>query len=186
MLFHSHARYRKKKNFIAKLQTNDQVLTGHEEKAQVVWEFYATLLGTREDRSCTLDLEALGIPHHDLSSLDAPISEEEVLKTIKHLPNDKALGPDGFTGRFYKACWQTIKNDVMTAISTVWRRDFRNSCLLNSAFITLLPKKEDADCVGDFWPISLVHSFTKLSLRSWQIDFVGISTSWFPKAKVCS
>jgi hypothetical protein len=78
-LFHSHAWYRKKKNFIAKLQTDDGVLTGHDEKAQAVWEFYAALLGTREDRSCTLDLEALDIPHHDLSSLDAPISEEEVL-----------------------------------------------------------------------------------------------------------
>jgi hypothetical protein len=78
-LFHSHARYRKKKNFITKLQSNDQVLRGHEEKAHAVWDFYASLLGTREDRLCTLDLEALDISHHDLSSLDAPISEEEVL-----------------------------------------------------------------------------------------------------------
>jgi hypothetical protein len=31
-LFHSHARHRKKKNFIAKLKTDDQVLTGHETK----------------------------------------------------------------------------------------------------------------------------------------------------------
>jgi hypothetical protein len=50
----------------------------------------------------------------------------------------------------------------MAAVSTIWRRDFRNFCLLNSAFITLLPKKEDADHVGDFRPISLVHSFAKL------------------------
>jgi hypothetical protein len=55
------------------------VLRGHEEKAHAVWDFYASLLGTREDRLCTLDLEALDISHHDLSSLDAPISEEEVL-----------------------------------------------------------------------------------------------------------
>jgi hypothetical protein len=50
----------------------------------------------------------------------------------------------------------------MAAVSAVWRRDFRNLCLLNSAFITLLPKKEDADRVSDFQPISLVHSFAKL------------------------
>jgi hypothetical protein len=109
-----------------------------------------------------LILKPLDIPHHGLSSLDAPISEEEVLQTIKHLPNDKAPKPDGFTSHFYKACWQTIKNDVMVAVSTIWRRGFRNFRLLNSAFITLLPKKEDADRVRDFRPISLIHSFAKL------------------------
>jgi len=34
--------------------------------------------------------------------------------------------------------------------------------LLNSAYITLLPKKPDADLVKDFRPISLVHNFAKL------------------------
>jgi hypothetical protein len=44
--------------------------------AQAIWEFYTALLGTREERTCTLDLEALGILQHDLNMLDAPISEE--------------------------------------------------------------------------------------------------------------
>jgi hypothetical protein len=50
----------------------------------------------------------------------------------------------------------------MVVVSPVWRRDFKNFRLLNLAFITLLPKKEDVDHVGDFRPISLVHSFAKL------------------------
>jgi hypothetical protein len=50
----------------------------------------------------------------------------------------------------------------MAAVSVVWRRDFRNFRLLNPAFITLLLKKGDANRVGDFRPISLVHSFVKL------------------------
>jgi hypothetical protein len=62
----------------------------------------------------------------------------------------------------YKACWVTIKADVMAAISCVWARKFRNMGLLNSAFITLLPKVEGAAQVKDFRPISLVHSFAKL------------------------
>ena len=33
---------------------------------------------------------------------------------------------------------------------------------LNSAYITLLPKKEGAEQPKDFRPISLVHSFAKL------------------------
>jgi hypothetical protein len=38
----------------------------------------------------------------------------------------------------------------------------RNFEQLNSAYITLLPKKEDATSIKDFRPISLVHSFAKL------------------------
>ena len=59
-------------------------------------------------------------------------------------------------------CWQIIKDDIMSAMSAVWRRKFGNFHLLNSAYITLLPKKEDATSVKDFRPISLVHSFAKL------------------------
>jgi hypothetical protein len=50
----------------------------------------------------------------------------------------------------------------MRAIGAVWRRDFRNLRLLNSAFITLLPKREGADGAADYRPISLIHNFAKL------------------------
>jgi hypothetical protein len=50
----------------------------------------------------------------------------------------------------------------MAAVSAVWRRNFR---LLNTAFITLIPKKDDAIQAGDFRPISLIHSFAKLIME---------------------
>jgi hypothetical protein len=55
----------------------------------------------------------------DLSQLDSPITDEEVWSTIKALPMDRAPGPDGFTGRFYKACWTVIKSDFMADIITL-------------------------------------------------------------------
>jgi len=114
------------------------------------------------DREVTVNLSELDMPSIGLSNLEAPISEEEVWKTISSLPSDKAPGPDGFTGKFYKGCWQIIKLDIMAAISAVWSRKFDNFELLNSAYITLLPKKEDPSCSKDYRPISLVHSFAKL------------------------
>ena len=110
----------------------------------------------------TVDLSELGMPCIDLHTLEAPFSEEEVWQTIRSLPSDKAPGPDGFTGKFYKVCWQTIKQDIIAAISAVWSKKFANFELLNSAFVTLLPKKEDATGIKDFRPISLVHYFAKL------------------------
>ena len=50
----------------------------------------------------------------------------------------------------------------MAAISAIWSKKLVNFGTLNSAYITLLPKKEDADQPKDFRPISLVHSFAKL------------------------
>ena len=105
-------------------------------------------------------MDHLNIPNHNLEALDIPFDENEVWQTIKDLPS--APGPDGFTGRFYKACWSIIKEDIMAALHRIWGRNCRNLWLLNSAYITLLPKKSDADLVKDFRPISLVHSFAKL------------------------
>jgi hypothetical protein len=103
----------------------------------------------------------LGINTYDLADLDLPFSEE-VWNIIKNLPSDKAPGPDGFTGRFYKACWPIIKDEIMAAVLAVWNRKFVNFGVLNSAYITLLPKRDGADQPKDFRPISLVHSFAKL------------------------
>jgi hypothetical protein len=36
------------------------------------------------------------------------------------MPSDKVLGPDGFTGAFFKACWGIIKDDVMAAIDSLF------------------------------------------------------------------
>jgi hypothetical protein len=65
------------------------------------------------DKTATINLDYLGLPSHNLEDLDLPITEKEVLEAIKELPSDKAPGPDGFTGRFYKACWPTIKGSMM-------------------------------------------------------------------------
>jgi hypothetical protein len=119
----------------------------------------------------TIDLEALGIQHHDLYMMDAPISEE-VWNTIKPLPSDKAPGPDGFTGHFYKASWPIIKGDIMAVVSALRRRDFKNFKLLNTAYITLIPKSEGANQAKDFRPISLIHSFAKLIKKSLSIGWL--------------
>jgi hypothetical protein len=161
-LFHMHARHRKRKNFIGKLIAGERVCTSHEDKAAVIDDFYDNLLGTCTVREHTINLADLGINAQDMSELELPFTEDEVWRTIQQLPSDKAPGPDGYTGRFYKSCWAIIKEDIMVAISAVWSRKMVNFGTLNSAYITLLPKKEGAEQPKDLRPISLVHSFAKL------------------------
>lgn len=118
-LFHLQARHRKRKNFIPKLVVGDSILTSQEEKEQAAYDFYHNLLGTAEQREFTIDLEQLGVPVHDLQSLDEFFTEDEVWATIKSMPSDKAPGPNGFTDRFYKTYWQIIKSDIMAALIAI-------------------------------------------------------------------
>lgn len=84
------------------LSSDDQVLTSHDNKVAVLCDFYNGLLGSHMHRDRTINLDELDIPSHDLATMNAPFSEDDVWKTICQLPLDKAPGSDGFTGRFYR------------------------------------------------------------------------------------
>jgi hypothetical protein len=36
------------------------------------------------------------------------------------MPSDKAPGPDGFTGAFFKSCWEIIKDDIMAVVNSLF------------------------------------------------------------------
>lgn len=113
-------------------------------------------------RSRRFDLGAIGLPSVVLSALEVPFTEEEVWLAISDIPNDKALGPDGFTGRFYNTAWPIIKVDVMNAFNTFWELDTRSFILINDAYMILLRKTDQPVEIRDYRPISLIHSFGKL------------------------
>jgi hypothetical protein len=50
----------------------------------------------------------------------------------------------------------------MAALNSLYHGDAYKLDLLNSAYLILLPKREDASSAGVFRPISLIHSFAKL------------------------
>ena len=78
------------------------------------------------------------------------ITEEEVKAAIFSLPTDKAPSPDGFTGKFFKSCWEIIKNDALLVINSFSNLQTRNFHWLNSANIALVPKKDGAEEISNF------------------------------------
>jgi hypothetical protein len=144
------------------LKVEDRIVVDQEEKKKSVWNFYNNLLGAAASREFTLNLGAFHRPASNLEVLDRGFSEEEVWNTIKSIPSDKAPGPDGFTGRFYKCAWTVVKRDLLAALSVILQGDSSKLYLLNSAYVTLLPKKVQAVEVKNFRPISLIHSFAKI------------------------
>jgi hypothetical protein len=159
---HLQACYRKKNNFISKLEEDGRMATNHDDMQQIFEQYFCNLLGADLQRHFTIDLSNCHRAAMDLSALEQPFSEKEVMDTIACLPSDKAPGPDGFTGKFYKTCWDIIKVDIMSALNSLYHGNAYKLDLLNSAYLILLPKREDASSAGDFRPISLIHSFAKL------------------------
>ena len=95
----------------------------------------------------------------ELSHFDNPISLAEIKSAVLSLPNDKAPGPDGYTGRFYKCCWDIIKWDLLAVVLILQQGSPGRLDLLNSAYTTLIPKHVEAILPGDFRPIKPSSQF---------------------------
>ncbi|XP_026459811.1 uncharacterized protein LOC113360521 [Papaver somniferum] len=96
--------------------------------------------------------------------LDAISSAEEIKQTLFDMDPDSSPGPDGFTGSFYKSCWQIIQDDVVNAVQFCWRRRFIPKGL-NSNFLVLLPKIEGARSPNQFRPIGLSNVSFKIFIK---------------------
>ncbi|XP_024314534.1 uncharacterized protein LOC112270714 [Brachypodium distachyon] len=132
----------------------------------------------------------VGNDWHDLDDLDLPFSEEEILKAIIESPADKAPGPDGFTGNFFRAFWPIIKDDIMCLANAFRRQETHNLHICNTANTILIPKKDGADSISDYRPISLIHAMAKIlskamvmRLRPKMHELVSLSQSAFIKSR---
>jgi hypothetical protein len=125
-------------------------------------EFFAKAIGTRASRDRTINWTALGYSPHNLEELDNPFTVQELQNTIKELPPEKAPGPDGFIGIFYKKCWNIIKQDLYNAILGFYNHRASKMHLFNEANIVLLPKKQDAMTLAEYRPISLINNLIKI------------------------
>lgn len=102
--FHLRAAARQRKNYIQSLVTEQGTAFLREDKEKIIHDHFCASLGTTSPRGSALNWEALGYQPLDLSELEAPFSMEEIKDTIFSMPIDKASGPDGFTGLFFRSC----------------------------------------------------------------------------------
>lgn len=118
-------------------------------------------MGVLEFTSFTIAPANLIQSSNDLLHLEEPFTHDEIDSFVKALPNYKSPGPDGFNNEFMKASWGVIKQDLYDLCTSF----FNNECCLqsiNSSFINLIPKIQDASAVNDYRPISLLNSSVKL------------------------
>lgn len=89
--------------------------------------------------------------NHNLAAIP---SKEEIRSVVFLFDGSKALGPDDFPMFFFQHIWDVVGDDV----SNVVKEFFGARSLLkelNATFIVLIPKKQGADYLDAFRPISL-------------------------------
>lgn len=111
--------------------------------------------------SMQFELHSLIQTTSDLNHLCIPFSSEEIDNVILDLPYDKAPGPDGFNILFFKKAWPIIRPDIYRLCQDFYHHqaDLKS---INSSYITLVPKKDNPECVSDFRPISLLNTSFKV------------------------
>ena len=85
------------------------------QKLSLATDYFKGILGQPAPSMNTVDVQSL-YTSLDLSALTVRFSWAEIIQAISCSPNNRSPGPDGFTGVFFKECWEIIKDDIMTAV----------------------------------------------------------------------
>jgi hypothetical protein len=161
-LFHLKATAKRHHNFILSLLHAGRLCITHEAKSEALHDFYSQQFGSTTTRQHTLNWETLQVQRYELSDLEREVTETEIHAAVMQTRPEKAPGSHGFIRSFYKECWGIIKVDVIIVIKEIFT--IRANCwnLLNSANVVLLEKKNGAQVIGDYIPISVMHNNAKI------------------------
>jgi hypothetical protein len=160
--FHVAATERYRHNTITSLETQDgRVIYDHFEKTALLLENFRTRMGSSISPEMQYNLDDLVLNHEGLDQISAPFTKEEIDNVVKQMPTDKAPGPDGFNGMFFKKCWHIIKQDIYLLCNDFFSGEVSLQAI-NSSYITLIPKNSNPVSPNDFRPISLLNSVLKL------------------------
>jgi hypothetical protein len=80
-------------------------------------------------------------PVEGLEELTVPFTKKEMDDVIKHMPADRAPGPDGYNGLFLKKCWPIIQNEFYRLAANFFDETIQLQNI-NGSYITLGPKKK--------------------------------------------
>ncbi|XP_026433629.1 uncharacterized protein LOC113331059 [Papaver somniferum] len=140
--FHNSIRIRRTSNTISELvDSNGHTISDYDQLRDHVVQFYEEEFNGHESKydASLFDYEHVGISEEESFSMDRIPTPDEIKQAVFDLVADSAPGPDGFSGCFYRHCWDIIQDDLIKSIIFYWNIDHSTN-RVNSSLIILLPK----------------------------------------------
>lgn len=159
---HRVANGKNRKNSISRFSIKGEMVEDLDRIKEEVIRFFSSLYTKEESPHPLIDnVFSKSLDQSEAASLEAVFEEDEIKEAIFGMAKDKTLGPDGFFMHFYQECWDIVKEDLLTVFQEFFASGVINLGV-NSTFLVLIPKKEDAVSLLDFRPNSLVTSLYKI------------------------
>ena len=156
--FHLAANGRRRMNQILRLRVGTQQHSGLQAMGRALTDhFWAMTRRGGPSRWRWAGRGASQLTTVQRDALIRPFTVEEVYSAIAGLNGEGAPGPDGLPVFFYKEFWALVKGDVMATMEEL-RSPQANMERINKSYLFMLPKRQGAESVNDYRPISLSNS----------------------------
>ncbi|XP_026416316.1 uncharacterized protein LOC113311703 [Papaver somniferum] len=162
--FHSTINTRRSANTISELVADDGSLINEPDQLRdhVVSYYENKFTGDYlaiDEHSFEYEHDSISLEESQM--LDSIPSMEEIKAVVFDLGADSAPGPDGFSGCFYRHCWDLSHQYLAKDIIFCWNnKSVPNGA--NSSLIILLAKVRGADSLRKYRPIGLSDIFFKI------------------------
>ncbi|GMI66103.1 hypothetical protein HRI_000279600 [Hibiscus trionum] len=167
-LFHNWASYRKKKNRISSLRTDDgHTVTSDEDMACIATGFYQNLFnyaGT-SDLNFLQDIVQPVITPAMNKNLLLPFNAADIYCALKGMTPLKASGQDGYPALFFQHYWHIVGNEV-SDFCLKFLNESGDLYAINGTNVVLIPKVPNPISITQFRPISLCNVLYKIIAKA--------------------
>ena len=163
--FHNVVKRRRTSKVLSHMQIGDDVVNDMNLISSHIQQFYKDLFtepGNRVvDYSIVQDFIPSMVTPFDNAELCRIPTAEEIRLTVFDMDASSAPGPDGYSGKFFRHCWDIVHSDVVHAVQHFFIHG-NLSPGLNSNFLVLIPKVDNAITIDQYRPIVLGNFIYKL------------------------
>lgn len=150
-------------------QTDGTITENKKEICAEVLSFYETLY-TKENidnahaETLVNNLE-YSLNEEDQDELDGFITDEEAIKAIKNMENNKAPGMDGLPKEFYGLMWPVIEQDIIEVFNCILLTEAMPPSMTEGLITLIYKEKGDIADLKNWRPITLMNVDYKILMK---------------------